>query len=197
MKIILSNPDVTLIKNVEWGNNLPPKLSCDEFVDPQVAQKKKSVHLQRQDSMRQERNPNANKVEAKDDAGVYWVDDVVDDVDDRVEMDMKERREVKEGATKSGSVHIKKRIKLHHQIGFEYLTHSRVYSCQIQDSLASILHTQFMSTLNYQQHRCMKQIDTAKLGLLLNPVKENEKYFEINCTGGLKMRQEEFIFLKD
>ena len=42
-------------------------------------------------------------------------------------MDVKERTEVLEGATDSGSVHMEKRIKLDRPLRIEDLTHSWIY----------------------------------------------------------------------
>merc|ERR1711954_85065 len=137
------------------GQNLPPKFSCDEFKEPKVVQKKKSLQVKRKKSDGLDQNPTANEAEAKaNDADANWVDDLVDDVDvfDRVDVPMKEKSEVPEGVSDSWSVHIEKRIKLDHQLGVEDLTHSRVESCQKTDSQASVDQIQIISTSYYQKN---------------------------------------------
>ena len=221
VKITLSNPDITMNRKGEWGQNLPPKFSCDEFKEPKVAQKKKSLQVKRKKSEGLDQNPNANEAEAKandadanwvddqnpnaneaeakaNDADANWVDDLVDDVDvvDRVDVPMKEKSEVPEGVTDSGAVHIEKRIKLDHQLGVEDLTHSRVESCQKPDSQASVDQIQFISTSYYQENKCIMQRDKAKPGLLLNMIKANDQDFEINPRG-LRVRQGKLIFSRD
>ena len=199
VKITLSNPDITMNRMGDWGQNLPPKFSCDEFKEPKVAQKKKSLQVKRKKSEGLDQNPNANEAEAKaNDADANWVDDLVDDVDvvDRVDVPMKEKSEVPEGVTDSGSVHIEKRIKLDHQLGVEDLTHSRVESCQKPDSQASVDQIQFISTSYYQENKCIMQRDKAKPGLLLNMIKANDQDFKINPRG-LRVRQGRLIFSRD
>ena len=111
-------------------------------------------------------------------------------------MPMKEKSEVPEGVTDSGSVLIEKRIKLDHQLGVEDLTHSRVESCQKPDSQASVDQIQFISTSYYQENKCIMQRDKAKPGLLLNMIKANDQDFEINPRG-LRVRQGRLIFSRD